>query len=600
MDAESYTGIHMTLETEDTPTTTNSDVELAPKLSPRWALAPRHLAIVGFWCIFFLVLNYLPLRPTDLWGHTAFGSWILEHRQLPTEDPYQPLAAGVTVVDSAWLSQVIYAVIERSYGGEGLSGVFALCTLLTFLVLARTCYLQSRQILPSFLGVILAMIVGWSRLATIRPENFALLCFAVLIWLVVSSVDKGARPGMPQERQLRLWIGIPLVMMLWANLHGSFLCGLAFLGCYFAGSVIETGWRTRRWRAVADDANVRRWLYLCELAVLSTLLNPYGVDLLLYTSLFGGNDNLRDILEWQPLVILGVGGREFALSWVILLFLFRHSLRRVSVTHVLLLGVFGLAVAYGVRMVSWYSFVLAIVAMPHIADLWSRFRPAWGGVPEVQPSLAPDVGSRFVLSSGRRWSYSLVALLLIWIAAVLSPLARPVRGDTPREPAQLFDESTPLKLSEHLRSKSLQGQMFNPQWWGDWLVWDGSAGLEPFVTTNIHLVPRQVWQDYQRIMGTRPGWQRALDRYDVQVVVLDKERQTTLARQLRRSADWRLDYEDDQAMMFKRRHPVFDAAQSETASPVNPETTGDPTPVEDTPTPDEEPDPQAAREGASL
>src|SRR5688572_30280602 len=82
---------------------------LIPVLSSRWALKPVHLAIVSTFCAIFVLLNQLPLRNTDLWGHVVFGNQVLDTHRIPVQDPLQPLAEGVRVVDVHWLSQTIFA-----------------------------------------------------------------------------------------------------------------------------------------------------------------------------------------------------------------------------------------------------------------------------------------------------------------------------------------------------------------------------------------------------------------------------------------------------------------------------------------------------------
>jgi len=578
------------------------DAVLTPKLSARWALAPVHLAFVGFWCLFFLLLSYIPLRNTDLWGHAAYGQWMLEHKTLPDEDPFQPLAVGMKVVDSAWLSQLVFAVAENVGGYEALSALFAVTTLATFLVLSRVFILQSRLLPITIVSLLITIALGWSRIATIRPENFAALCFAVLLWLVVRSEPQGKggqahfapktpqsepvpdslrqahfAPKTPQSEpvpdslRLRsawtLWLGVGLVMAVWANLHGSFVCGLAVLVCCLLGRVAEAAWQTRNWATIVADPGVRSWLYAFEIGILATLLNPYGIDLLLYTLLFSGNANVKDVLEWQPLVILGTGGREFALSWVMLAVVLRYSRRRIPVSHVLMLGLFSLAVVSGVRMLTWYAAIFALVITPHLAYLARRYLPdSWLGG-EDQPRLDKSQYEGLALPQGRRWSYSMVALLVVWICFAMAPISRPVLGGDPRSATEVLDAATPLAISEHLLADPPSGQVFNPQWWGDWLVWDGPDTMKPFVTTNIHLVPRQVWEDYHIILGARSGWQRALERYNVETIVVDKQRQTVLTALLRRSSSWRITFEDEQGMIVRKR---TDAQTSDTENPDAP------------------------------
>lgn len=537
---------------------TNHDAEIAsaslvlrPKLHPRWALSPWHLATLLFWCALYYLVNLFPLRETDLWGHVAYGNWILSHGALPREDPFVSVMQGMKVIDAAWLSQVIYALVERVSGGEGLSGLFALTTLMTYLMIARTFYLQSRNLLVTHLAVILVFLLAWSRISTMRPENFGVLCFAILLWLTAEAAPTGnAAASVPEGRRhakLCFWIGIPLLMVVWSNLHGSFVCGLLMLACFLGGAVVEVAWRTRSPVQVLADHEVRRWLLLFELALAATLVNPYGMDLLLNTLWFAKNENLHEITEWQPVAILEAGGREFAASLVLMLFVFRHGRRRVPVAHVLLLAVFGASVLRGIRMIWWYAAVVGLALTPQLTDIWERCRPFWS-----RKDLAPaSPRGWFGLPRKRSWSYSLVALLLIWITFAVSPSGRSLLEHGSRPPEELYTASTPWQLTEFLRAHPPQGQVMNPQWWGDWLLWDGPPDIQLFMTTNMHLAPRQVWKDYRVVRETRSGWQNVMGRHCVETVVLDKSQQTTLLRYLRTSGEWRIVYEDPVGMVFQ-------------------------------------------------
>lgn len=536
----------------DEPEAGGEAVVLEPKLPAHWALKPEHVAGLLFWCVLFYLVNVFPLRETDLWCHVAYGNWIIEHRALPAEDPYISVMQGMKVIDSAWLSQVLYAAVNRLGGGEALSCLFALTTLATYLLMARACYLRCRNLPVTYLSVLLILLVGWSRISTIRPENFGVLCFAALLWLTARDIPL-TNSGAAEQRQsgLRLWLGVPLLMAVWSNLHGSFVCGLLALGCYLGGAVVEAAFRTRSLGGVVADREVRRWLLLFELALAATLLNPYGMDLLLTTLWFAKNENLHEITEWQPVAILEVGGREFVMSVVLMLFVFRHGRRRISVTEVLLLAVFGASTLRGIRMIWWYAAVVGLMFAPQLADIWDRGRSFWS-----RERAAQDVSDRWLgLPRSRAWSYSLAGLLLIWITFAISPAGHAVLEHSRRSPEELLTRSTPWKLTKFLKDHPPRGQVFNPQWWGDWLQWDGPPDMQLFMTTNLHLAPRQVWKDYRVIRETRAGWENVLGRHRARTVVIDKQQQTTLLRYLRSSGGWRIVYEDDISMLFQNTQP---------------------------------------------
>lgn len=564
-----------------TQETTETEVEEYPfeaKISPHWALSIEQVLAVAAFGVLFIVLSYVPLRATDLWGHVAYGQWILNHRQLPTEDPAMPLARGMQVVDTAWLAQVALAAVDRYLGPEALSHLFALIGLVTYVTWARVFYLQSQRVWLSVLATLLLIFVGWSRLTTVRPETFAMLCGAVL-FLLIARQQSGHRETsqQPIPSGWLTWIGVPLVFVVWANIHGSFVIGLAVLACFLFGRVIEVLWPRRSLAAVFGDAEVRRWTYLLELSLLATLINPYGVDLWIQTARFSANPNLRTVSEWQPLIILGTGGRQFAISIVLLMVVWRHSRRPIQPAEVLLLGLFAAAAIGGIRMIGWYAPVFAYVLTPHLADIAKRIWPAPDSVPAESPGVAATgetTPSAPLPLPGHSFRYSLVAILIIWIVFAVSPISQRVFSQRARRtPEQLYGKSTPVALVRFLQSPpkdnplarkdQWEALVFHPQWWGDWLVRTGPPGFQPFVTTNIHLVPRQVWSDYLRVMSLQSGWERTLDRYHVGTIVVDKKEQPAFFSALKRHSDWQNAYEDEQSAVFVLRGQRTRASQNE-------------------------------------
>jgi hypothetical protein len=343
-------------------------------------------------------------------------------------------------------------------------------------------------------------------------------------------------------------------------------------------------WQTRSPRALLQDHEAMSWLWVSELAVAATLLNPYGVDLLISALLFAGNENLRGVFEWQPLVINGVGGWSFALSIALLLLVWRHSHRPVRPVEVLLLALFGLAALTGIRMLGWYAGIFVTVLCPHLANIVNRWLPKEAGPARVRDEAQADNGlagsaappdvdeeeEEFALPPGQSFRYSLVALLIIWIFFALSPFGVWVMRRKSRLPEQLYLD-TPVQLTTYLHQayddadpeqRLPGGQVFHPLWWGDWLKRSGPPQLQAFVTTNIHLAPAQVWRDYNRIMGVRSGWERTLDRYRVTTMIVDKEEQAGLLSALNRSEEWVRKYEDDQAAVFVLRPPQAGGSRS--------------------------------------
>ncbi len=525
---------------------------LTPKLPAHWALQGKHLLIIGVFCLLFMHYNYLPLFHSDVWGHVSYGEWIIDHGRLPVNEPFVRLADGVPVVCTAWLGQVVLAVAGRLGDAEWYSHLFAMTAVATSLVLMRTFYLQTGRGGIAALAMVLAWAFGWSRHAVIRPEMFGNLCFALLLWLVVRTDAARARRALNAVDSVpsRLpatwlaWIGVPVLFALWANLHGSFIVGFAVLGCYALGRAIEVAWQTRSVTAVLQDGVFRRWALLTELAVLGTLANPYGFDLLLNTLLFPSHPNLKDVVEWFPLEMVSLEGAPMAASWVLIVVLLRHSRVRVAASDVLLLAVFTLAVCLKVRMVAWYAPVVMVALTPHLADVMRRLADS-AALAGMRRAAQPLFVGSFRLT--------LIAPLFLWVTFAFSPISRPVLGGKPRPAERLYSSDTPLGVTQYLREHPPQGLVAGPQWWGDWLVWDGPQGIDVMMTTNsVHVVPPRVWRDYLAIAQAAPGLERRLNRYRANTIVVCKELQTQLEPTVRRLSGWDIVYEDDVGLVAVR------------------------------------------------
>ncbi|MGC3969140.1 MAG: hypothetical protein QM775_17780 [Pirellulales bacterium] len=544
---------------------------LIPVLGPHWALHWKHLLVVAAFGTLAVFLNHIPLRGTDLWGHLEWGKRIIAEQKLPTEDPLQPLAAGMRVVDLGWLSQVIYAGVEQIGGPEGLISLFTAVILLTYLLVARTCYLQTRSAVLSTVLTAAAVALGWSRISTIRPENFALLLFASLLWLLIGRRVRRDDSILADDTHgdWKLWLAIPVILALWANLHGSFFCGLGLLGCFVAGRACEVLQQQRSVKAVFVDREFRRLVYWTELAALAVLVNPYTIDAYIEAVRFSRNLNLRDVVEWAPLSFGHPAGLEFAAALVVVGLLLRHSLRKFAASDVFALLLFGAAAALQLRMIGWFAILWAVSMAPHLADVLSQWFPAKArGAEAPEATTAGDEEEDEVppLPAGHSYRYTLGCAGLIWIAFAFTTFARPLLGGQPRTADALFGEQSPQKVVAWLHKNPPTGQVFNPQYWGDWLAWAGPKPLQLFVTTNMHLTPRSVWQDYGRIAATQAGWETVLDRYRVQTVIVDRQLQPNLGRALRTSADWSFVYEDDQAQVFRRKPKAAAAGKADAAA----------------------------------
>jgi hypothetical protein len=538
----------------------DSVITLEPKLSEKWALGYIHLAIVAYFSLFFIYLSLQPLFHSDLWGHVAYGQWMLEHRALPTEDPYVEYARGVPVIASAWLGQIILAIAYRLGGPEGISNLFTVIVSLSYVLLVGAFWWKCRQIGTAMLAMGIAFFLVWSRHATVRPEMFAfVVLMAVFCWLDRKRdlVETGASVKATWLGELGLAALVFATFLFWANTHGSFLVGVVLLCCQAVGRFLEAAWQSRSVRETISDLAFHRWLMLAEVAAVASLINPYGMDNVINALQFSKNPNLPDVLEWKRLEFFFVEGVQMCLSWVLMLFLYRVSRQPIRVGELLMLSVLTVATVVNVRMIGWYGFVFAYAMLPHLAEVAQRLT-AW---------FETTIASRESFL-GRQLHYrshmiGILCLFCIWCGFALSQLGSMALGGQPRPAARLYSKQTPLGVTNFLRQHPPAGLVFNPQWWGDWLAWDGPRGLKVFMTTNaVHLAPHRYWRDYMGIATGSPNWQKEIDKYNIETFIIHKSDQVKMDVEVRNLSDWKLVYEDNLAVIMTKDATVIKSVEA--------------------------------------
>lgn len=490
------------------------------------AITPGMLATVVVLCAVFLATSFNPLGHSDLWGHLGFGRWIVQQGALPVFDPFRHAATDAPFLNVPWLGQVLGYLWHESLGAEGL--VLAHAMLVTLSAAGLILAVRSRGV---SLGAAAAAAVAGYLLAlpvvgTIRPQLFGIAAFPLVLWAVTR---------LPSRRDPLLWL--PLVMALWANLHGSFVTGLAVLGCYALATTWDTGRRKSDWMAACRDRSVRRaWLALI-LGVGATCLNPIGVKLLPAVLGFSGHAALDGISEWRTMTLDSLSGALFVVSLAATCLVLYWSPRRVWTFEILLLLVFGLASLTAIRMLAWWAIAWPWVIAPHAAAAWVLVRPARVEDPDEHAAPVP--------------MRTFVAVVIVVLALLWSPPIFGLAGGKPRGAESVMAKETPHRLAEEIAGRNLTGRFCSPMDWADYLTWRTHGALEPMVYSHVHLVDGPTWQDFHRIRRLDAGWQQVADRHGIRYLVLRADDGIPPKEVLAAGPRYQLIYRDDQAALIE-------------------------------------------------
>ena len=233
-------------------------------------------------CALFVLVLFLPtiLTDTDTLWQIRTGEWILDHRAIPAIDPFSYTAGGKPWFAHEWLAETLMAVVWRAAGMAGIMILAAAAMGLTGAIVLR----HARRFLPGIYAV-LALIVALSNAAPsllARPHLLAWPCLA--LWCA------GLANARAQRVTPSFWL-LP-VMLIWVNLHGSFIIGLIMGFALMLEAVCDNPANARR---VLSD-----WTGFLLAAFAVTLLNPDGLSGALFPIQMIGMKSLVWIGEWQP------------------------------------------------------------------------------------------------------------------------------------------------------------------------------------------------------------------------------------------------------------------------------------------------------------
>jgi len=293
--------------------------------------------IVGIFAFISVALNQnsLFLGDPDTLMHITAGKWILSHHYVPTIDPFSFNTSGKTWIDHEWLSQIIWA---SAYNLDGFTAV----KILTAGLFAVTLALQLRFILP-FVPAIYGLLFSALCFVSLQGHLLArphLMTWPIIIIWFAKLLNAGAKKSKPPFMLLGL-------MILWANLHGSFILGLVLLPFIFIDVIIGSNKGTRRQLVIS-------WGSFLFLAILASLITPFGWKGWAFGANLMSSPYITRIDEWAPtsgttllvleiwvmvLLTMGLFGRvRFTLGRLILLLGVFHE----AISHVRYVSIFGL------------------------------------------------------------------------------------------------------------------------------------------------------------------------------------------------------------------------------------------------------------------
>jgi hypothetical protein len=333
-----------------------------------------------------------------------------------------------------------------------------------------------------------------------RPQDLSYMFIAALLLVLTLA-----------RRRAAWLVAAPCLLLVWANLHGSFLLALGILVLELLLSLLPSP----PGRLASQKLPAKAMAATVAASLLATLANPHGPGLLSYSFHVSSSSELTSFIEeWQSpdfhslfLLVVIVG------PLIVLLGLLAITSTTFFLDDAVLACVMFLATLHAVRFMPYF-----VLAMCSVLSGWSPIKTE-----TIKPSVLT------------------VPVAALACAVLLTgphpPAGAPAKGDS--------TTATPVAATEFLKHQT--GRVFATYWWNDYLIYED---IPVFVDgrTDVYF-GTGILETYVNLSQVSIDPDPVFRRWDVRWVMWNKD--TTLAIFLSHDPAWKPVYRSGDAVVFE-------------------------------------------------
>jgi hypothetical protein len=451
------------------------------------------------------------LGDPDTYWHIAVGRWIIAHRAVMHHDVFSFSMPGAPFTPPEWLAEVLIAWIYDHFGWTGLAASTAFSAAAAAAMLLRVLL---RMLIPvhAVIATMLAAALAVPHLLA-RPHIFALPILVAWTAALVRARSENRAPS--------LWLAA--LIILWANIHSSYIVGLGLAGLLGAEALIlAPDWPTRLHAA-------RAWGLFCALSIAAALITPFGIyGLVLPFQLIQMNFAFSVVVEW-----LSPNFQQFQPVEVWIMFLLFAGLSlgwRLPPTRVgIMLLLLHMALAH-MRYAEQLGVIAPLLLAPALSvQLANRSGgSAASSLDRGFAELAKPANARGILLAG-------AILLTISIAGLRSGIAHDSGAIAP-------SAALASVVTHHI-----EGPVFNDYALGGYLIF---RGIKPFIDGRYFYGDAFITRHFKAVAALDNELSQLLSQYNIKWTLLSPTNPAvTLLDHL---PGWRRLYADDIAVVHVR------------------------------------------------
>jgi hypothetical protein len=258
----------------------DSRFDRGPKtIRPYFQRSGIYIFLISFACVYYLSNAPLLLGHYDLGWHLAAGDLIRDRGNIPFQDPWSFTLGDKQWYNLSWLWDVIASVLFQYTKFSGLTLFVVACGAVIVGYLASVCLSSGASAIAVCISVFSACLL-YPTFATApniylaASPNTPTMLFCVIFF---GECLKRTR-----------WFLLPVIMVLWANLHGGFLLGFLIIGIFCGSALLRRDWANFKIHSFAGVG--------CFIAI---FINPLGWHIYDGLAATLGHFVQANITEWQ-------------------------------------------------------------------------------------------------------------------------------------------------------------------------------------------------------------------------------------------------------------------------------------------------------------
>lgn len=299
------------------------------------------LVLINF-CLFSMIfVTY----EGDYFWHIKAGEYMVKHHVILTKDVFSWNLSGKYWFSHEWLFEII---LYRFYKLFGNLHIYIYTFICFFILLLSIFILHKKEYLKNIpFGLVwLIMSIVFIHFLQARPHLITFILISLLIYILFDLYNN--------ENSKKIYF-IPLISLLWVNIHGGSSNLIYILPILFIISGLFTFNSSKLENKRYSKKQIIKYLLCIVLGFIPLLINPHGIKMIIYPYVNMANSlMISSISEWQPSNLNDIQHYiYFIIVFIIFLFLFLSKKKIRLIDFILFLS----SLYLGLKSIRFWPFI---------------------------------------------------------------------------------------------------------------------------------------------------------------------------------------------------------------------------------------------------